>query len=66
MAGRVSYWVETKSLGIWTADGTLVDEVDWDEGQAGEGENFARVPDAIGDFRTVGNPTPGAKNKTGN
>ncbi len=51
-----------EELGIWTADGILVDEVNWDEGQAGEGESFARVPDAIGEFRTVGNPTPGAMN----
>ena len=55
-----------EELGIWTSDGTLVDEVDWDDGQAGEGESFARVPDAIGDFRTVGKPTPGAKNEAGN
>ena len=55
-----------EELGIWTADGILVDEVDWDEGQAGEGKSFARVPDATGKFRTVGNPTPGAMNVAGN
>ena len=55
-----------EELGIWTADGILVDEVDWDEGQAGEGESFARVPDATGKFRTVSNPTPGAINEAGN
>ena len=55
-----------EELGIWTADGILVDEVDWDEGQAGEGESFARVPDATGKFRTVGNPTPGAMNEADN
>ena len=55
-----------EELGIWTADGVLVAEVDWDEGQAGEGMSFARVPDAIGEFQTVVNPTPGAANQTGN
>lgn len=55
-----------EELGIWTADGTLVDEVDWGDGQVGEGESFARVPDAIGEFRTVDNPTPGAMNEAGN
>ena len=55
-----------EELGIWTADGTLVDEVDWGDGQAGEGESFARVPDATGEFRTVDNPTPGAMNEAGN
>ena len=55
-----------EELGIWTVDGELVDEVDWDDGQAGEGMSYARVPDASGDFQTVGNPTPGAANLTGN
>ena len=55
-----------EELGIWTADGALVDEVDWDDGQADEGMSYARVPDATGDFQTVGNPTPGATNQTGN
>ena len=55
-----------EELGIWTADGALVAEIDWDEGQAGEGVSFARMPDAIGEFRPVGNPTPGAMNEAGN
>ena len=55
-----------EELGIWTVDGELVDEVDWDDGQAGEGMSYARVPDATGDFQTVDNPTPGAANQTGN
>ena len=55
-----------EELGIWTRGGALVAEVDWDEGQAGEGMSFARVPDASGEFQTVGNPTPGAANQTGN
>ena len=52
-----------EELGIWTVDGELVDEVDWDDGQAGEGMSYARVPDASGDFQTVGNPTPGKRRK---
>ena len=55
-----------EELGIWTADGVLVAEVDWDEGRAGEGMSFARVPDATGEFQTVANSTPGAANQTGN
>ena len=52
-----------EELGIWTADGLLVAEVDWEEGQAGgEGMSFARTPDVTGEFQTVGNPTPGVAN----
>ena len=50
----------------WSTDGDLVDSVDWDEGDSGEGESFARVPDVSGEFQTVGNPTPGAANSDGN
>ena len=52
-----------EELGIWLLDGTLVAMVDWDEGDSGEGESYARIPDATGDFQTVGNPTPGAANQ---
>ena len=52
-----------EELGIWTSDGSLVDSVDWAEGQAGEGLSFARVPDITGDFQTVSSPTPGAPNQ---
>ena len=52
-----------EELGVWLSDGTPVDSVDWDEGQAPEGQSYARVPDATGDFRTVDNPTPGAANQ---
>ena len=47
----------------WSADGDLVDSVDWDEGDSGEGESYARVPDGNGEFQTVDNPTPGATNQ---
>ncbi len=52
-----------EELGIWLLDGTPVDSVDWDEGQSPEGQSYARVPDATGDFQTVDNPTPGAANQ---
>ena len=52
-----------EELGIWLLDGTPVASVDWDEGQSGEGQSYARVPDAAGDFQTVDNPTPGAANQ---
>ena len=52
-----------EELGIWTADGTLVAQIDWEKGQADEGTSWARVPDITGDFQTVSNPTPGAPNQ---
>ena len=52
-----------EELGIWLLDGTHVDSVDWDEGQSPDGQSYARVPDATGDFQTVDNPTPGAANQ---
>ena len=50
----------------WSADGDLVDSVDWDEGDSGEGESYARIPDGTGEFQTVSSPTPGAANLAGN
>ncbi len=55
-----------EELGIWTADGILVARVDWADGQAGEGQSFARLPDVTGEFQTVGAPTPGTANQPGN
>ena len=52
-----------EELGIWTADGTLVAQIDWEKGQADEGTSWARVPDITGDFQTVNTPTPGAPNE---
>ena len=52
-----------EELGIWTADGTLVAQVDWEKGQADEGTSWARLPDVTGDFQTVDSPTPGAPNE---
>ena len=52
-----------EELGIWLPDGTLVDSVDWNEGQSGEAQSYARLPDLIGEFQTVTSPTPGAPNQ---
>ncbi len=52
-----------EELGIWLLDGTLVATVDWDEGQSGEGQSYARIPNVVGEFQTVGGPTPGASNQ---
>ena len=46
----------------WSADGDLVDSVDWNEGDSGGGESYARIPDVTGEFETVGTPTPGTAN----
>ncbi len=54
-----------EELGIWTSEGVPVDIVNWDEGDSGEGESYARVPDGSGEFQTVSNPTPGAANQDG-
>ena len=51
-----------EELGIWTADGALVDQVDWSEGEADEGTSYARLPDGTGAFQTTPTPTPGAPN----
>ena len=52
-----------EELGVWSSDGTVVDSVDWVEGQSGEGRSYARIPDATGGFQTVNTPTPGAVNQ---
>ena len=52
-----------EELGIWLADGTIVAMVGWVEGDSGEGQSYARIPDGSGEFQTVGNPTPGAANQ---
>lgn len=40
----------------------LIDEVDWDEGDAPKGKSFGRMPDGTGPFMTLDTPTPGAPN----
>ena len=52
-----------EELGIWTRDGVLVDQVDWEDDQSPEGHSFARIPDATGPFKTVKEITPQAPNQ---
>ncbi len=52
-----------EELGIWLLDGTLVASVDWEDGQSGADQSYARVPDVAGGFATVDTPTPGAANQ---
>ena len=52
-----------EELAIWLLDGTLIDSVDWNEGQSSDGQSYARLPDTTGDFQTVDNPTPSAANQ---
>jgi hypothetical protein len=52
-----------EAFGIWSIDGDLVAEVDWNEGQADAGTSFASLPDITGPFQTVPTPTPGAPNR---
>jgi hypothetical protein len=52
-----------EELGVWLLDGTLVASVDWDDGQSGAGQSYARVPDVTGRFETVDSPSPGAANQ---
>ena len=51
-----------EELGIWTRDGTLVDQVDWEDGQSPEGYSLARIPNLSGQFQTVEDPTPEGAN----
>ena len=51
-----------EELGIWTSEGVMVDSIDWNEGDAGEGESYSRLPDGTGEFHTVV-PTPGEENE---
>ena len=52
-----------EELGVWLADGTGVDMVDWEEGDSPGDQSYARIPDTTGDFQTVDSPTPGAPNQ---
>ena len=52
-----------EELGVWRSDGDLVDSVDWEEGDSGGDQSYARMPDATGGFQTVDKPTPGAPNQ---
>jgi hypothetical protein len=45
------------------AEGHVVDQADWAEGEAAAGTSFGRLPDGVGDFRSLRSPTPGLPNR---
>jgi spore coat protein CotH len=51
-----------EELGIWTADGVLVDSANWSTGFSGQAGTYARIPDVNGAFVPGAAPTPGASN----
>lgn len=62
---------ESDSVEIYPADGTthdtgapVLDSVSWDAGESPEGGSYGRVPDGTGEFFTLLEPTPGARNVT--
>ncbi len=48
---------------LWAPDGTLVDLVDWIEGDAPDGQSWGRVPDGSDTFKTMSAPSPSAANQ---
>ena len=42
-------------------NGAIIDSVDWEEGDAPEGQSYRRIPDLVGDFQT-GSPSLGEAN----
>ena len=52
-----------EELGIWTRDGVLVDQVDWEDGQSLKQHSLARIPNLTGPFQTVEEITPQAPNQ---
>jgi hypothetical protein len=51
-----------EALGLYDAQGALVDLVDWEDGQSPDAGSYARVPDGVGDFQTLDAHTQGASN----
>lgn len=51
-----------EELAVFDASGTLIAEVNWDEGAAPSGTTWARLPDGSGEFAQA-EPTPGARNR---
>lgn len=42
--------------------GEIVDQVDWNDGDATDGKSFGRMPDRTGSFKTLNTPTEGKAN----
>lgn len=51
-----------EAFGIFAPNGALIDSTDWAEGASPAGQSWGRVPDGIGSFRTLSEPTRGASN----
>ncbi|MGB0591190.1 MAG: CotH kinase family protein [Myxococcota bacterium] len=51
-----------EEVGIWTADGVLIDSANWSTGFSGDNATYARIPDATGPFVPGSSPTPGTSN----
>ena len=52
-----------EELAIFDDQGVLVDSVDWDEGDAPEGQSYGRFPDGEGSFKTLSVASPGEANR---
>ena len=52
-----------EEVSVYTSSGTLIDLVDWNEGDSPKGKSYGRFPDATGAFKTLNIPTPGAANQ---
>lgn len=53
-----------EALFLVDSDGTTVlDQVDWQEGDSPDGKSYGRIPDSTGEFKTLDTPTSGAVNQ---
>ncbi len=50
------------SMALWKPDGTLVDSVDWNDGDSPNSQSWGRSPDGGKDLKTFTTPTPGKAN----
>jgi hypothetical protein len=51
-----------EELAIIAPNGDIIDQVDWDDGDAPENASYGRIPNGSGDFKTLTNVTRGAEN----
>lgn len=52
-----------EEVGLFAPDGSLVDSVDWNDGDSPDGKSYGRLPDNPSQWGTLDTPTPGAKNQ---
>ena len=48
---------------LWDSTGKMLDQVNWETGDAPQGNSWGRVPDGSKVFKTMTKPTPGAANE---